>query len=180
MVKISKTKHVTKHGVVKKNPIRKSIQTMDGPAYFIKTEVEDKYGCWNDNYTISSGYYVIHDGKKHHVYKIDIGNDAMITEVSAYLTKVAMDMGEEPMFKIFKEGNKIVLSTDGFLCTDVADPSRSEMPYIIQEAAREFGAKMKPYDIWQYRTQLNKILKKYGYEAENYDSCMLHIYKVNQ
>jgi hypothetical protein len=46
------------------------IDTVAGKALFIKTEIEDKYGRWNDDYWTREGYYVIHRGKKHHVYKV--------------------------------------------------------------------------------------------------------------
>jgi hypothetical protein len=45
-----------------------SIKTVKGKATFVKTEVEDKFGRWNDKYRTKDGYYVIHEGKKHHVY----------------------------------------------------------------------------------------------------------------
>lgn len=49
---------------------KKTINTGAGIAEFVKTEKEDKYGRWNDNYWIRDGYWVIHEGKKHHVYKL--------------------------------------------------------------------------------------------------------------
>lgn len=49
---------------------RKTIDTVQGTAYFVKTEKEDKSGRWNDDYETRHGYYVIHEGKKHHVYKV--------------------------------------------------------------------------------------------------------------
>ncbi len=47
------------------------IDTAEGRAKFIKTEVEDKDGKWNDNYQTKDGYYLIHQGDKHHVYKLE-------------------------------------------------------------------------------------------------------------
>jgi len=46
------------------------IDTVAGKALFIRTEKEDKFGRWNDNYYMRDGYWVIHQGKKHHVYKV--------------------------------------------------------------------------------------------------------------
>ena len=50
--------------------VENTINTCQGIAQFIRTEVEDKDGKWNDNYYTRDGYYVIHEGKKHHVYKV--------------------------------------------------------------------------------------------------------------
>jgi hypothetical protein len=56
------------------------IQVAGGNAYFVKTEVEDAKGKWNDNYYVKDGYYVIHQGKRHHVYKLS----KMIDETGYY------------------------------------------------------------------------------------------------
>jgi len=50
--------------------VKPYIDTMDGRAQYMKTEVENAYGNWNDNYYISRGEYVIHEGQKHHVYVV--------------------------------------------------------------------------------------------------------------
>ena len=47
-----------------------TINVAGGEAKFVKTEVEDSQGNWNDNYNVRDGYYVIHQGAKHHVYKL--------------------------------------------------------------------------------------------------------------
>jgi hypothetical protein len=44
------------------------IDTVGGRAKYIYTEVEDKSGKWNDDYWTRDGYWVIHDGKQHHIY----------------------------------------------------------------------------------------------------------------
>lgn len=49
---------------------QKTIRVAGGVAKFVKTEVEDKHGHWNDNYWTRNGYWVLHEGKKHHVYKM--------------------------------------------------------------------------------------------------------------
>ena len=46
------------------------IDTIAGKALFIRTEKEDKFGRWNDRYYTKEGYWVIHRGKKHDVYKV--------------------------------------------------------------------------------------------------------------
>jgi hypothetical protein len=46
------------------------IDTVAGKALFVRTEKEDEFGRWNDNYFTKDGYWVIHQGKKHHVYKV--------------------------------------------------------------------------------------------------------------
>jgi len=49
-----------------------TIDTVAGVATYVKTEVEDRYGRWNDDYWTRDGYYVIHEGKRHHVYKVPV------------------------------------------------------------------------------------------------------------
>jgi len=49
---------------------KQTINTFRGVAKYIRTEFEDLNGKWNDNYYISDGYFVIHDGLLHHVYKV--------------------------------------------------------------------------------------------------------------
>ena len=50
--------------------IKPTIRTVAGEAEYIGTEIEDKRGRWNDNYSTRDGYYVIHHGDKHHVYSV--------------------------------------------------------------------------------------------------------------
>ena len=47
---------------------KKSIDTFKGKAYFLKTCTENKYGNWDQHWSMSAGEFVIHEGKKHHVY----------------------------------------------------------------------------------------------------------------
>jgi hypothetical protein len=47
-----------------------SIDTVAGKAFFIKTATEDKYGRWDDDYWTKDGYWVIHRGKQHDIYKV--------------------------------------------------------------------------------------------------------------
>jgi len=49
---------------------KKYIDTARGRAYFLKTITEDKYGRWDDHWSTLAGEFVIHEGKKHHVYVI--------------------------------------------------------------------------------------------------------------
>ena len=46
------------------------IDTIRGRALYIRTEEEDAHGRWNDNYYTRDGYYVIHEGRLHHVYQV--------------------------------------------------------------------------------------------------------------
>ena len=48
----------------------KTIQTVQGKAEYVKTETEDQNGRWNDNYYVRDGYYVIHRGSEHDIYRI--------------------------------------------------------------------------------------------------------------
>lgn len=36
---------------------------------YVCTEIENDDGIWNDDYPVSKGYWVIHEGFMHHVYK---------------------------------------------------------------------------------------------------------------
>jgi predicted transcriptional regulator len=47
-----------------------TIQTMDGMAHYVGTEIEHN-GRWNQSYVVSAGEYVIHDGTNHHIYIIN-------------------------------------------------------------------------------------------------------------
>lgn len=47
-----------------------TIDTMHGKAKYVRTEFEDAEGNFYDDYFSSDGYYLIHDGNKHHVYKV--------------------------------------------------------------------------------------------------------------
>ena len=47
-----------------------SINTVQGKAFYVRTEVEDKEERWNDSYSTQDGYYVIHEGKEHHIYQV--------------------------------------------------------------------------------------------------------------
>ena len=49
---------------------RKSIRTVEGEAFYVKTEYEDRSGNWNDNYSVKDGYYVVHEDIAHHIYKV--------------------------------------------------------------------------------------------------------------
>jgi len=49
--------------------IKTSIEIMGGTAKYVKTEIEDSKGRWNDNYYVKDGYYVLHQGSYHHIYK---------------------------------------------------------------------------------------------------------------
>ena len=98
----------------------------------------------------------------------------MISDVSNFLNKICKKMGVECLFKFYKEKDKIFLSTDGFLCTDLSDPYRSEIPYLLKE---DFGGEKIHYNSYMYREEFDKILKKYGYGSENYDSCTIVIFK---
>lgn len=45
-----------------------TINTAWGEALYHHTEVEDATERWNDNWYISSGEFVIHEGINHHVF----------------------------------------------------------------------------------------------------------------
>jgi hypothetical protein len=47
---------------------KQSIGTADGLKRYFGTEVEDKFGDWDDHYAIRDGFWVVHVGKYHHIY----------------------------------------------------------------------------------------------------------------
>lgn len=47
---------------------KESIGTADGEMFYYATEIEDKNGNWNQDYTIKDGFWLIHEGKYHHIY----------------------------------------------------------------------------------------------------------------
>jgi len=47
-----------------------AINVAGGVADYIKTETEDARGRWNDNYYVKDGFYVIHKGSEHYIYKL--------------------------------------------------------------------------------------------------------------
>ena len=51
-----------------KNKIGTHINTIMGPASYLHTEVEDKYGRWNQSWATIRGEFVIHRGDEHDVY----------------------------------------------------------------------------------------------------------------
>ena len=55
-----------------------SIQTSAGEAYFVRTEHENEAGRWKDDYWTRDGYYVIHRGKQHHIYKVKPGKPYVV------------------------------------------------------------------------------------------------------
>jgi hypothetical protein len=50
--------------------VKKSIRTVRGLASYVGTEVEDKFGRWNQDYFTRDGFWLIHEGKKHHIYQV--------------------------------------------------------------------------------------------------------------
>lgn len=50
--------------------VKPTINTFDGKAYYIGTEIENKYGKWDDSWYSGAGEFVTHHGKLHHVYVV--------------------------------------------------------------------------------------------------------------
>lgn len=76
----------------------KTIRTVAGKAKFVKTEVEDAQGNWNNNYWSYDGYYVIHEGKKHHVYKVDTR--------PKWTRLKGLDFDKQ--YRVWSKGNKLI------------------------------------------------------------------------
>ena len=71
MPKRSRLKYKSRQTIKTRLPnVKPSIDTACGRAFFVKTEVEDSLGRWNQDYSTSDGYHVIHAGDRHHVYKV--------------------------------------------------------------------------------------------------------------
>ena len=51
--------------------MEQTINTIQGVANYVATEVEDANGNWNDNYNTTDGYWVVHNGNEHYIYKVD-------------------------------------------------------------------------------------------------------------
>ena len=47
-----------------------SIGTVSGEAFYFCTEIEEEGGEWDDGYWVNDGFWVIHDGTHHRVYKV--------------------------------------------------------------------------------------------------------------
>lgn len=51
------------------------INTVGGKAKFVETRVEDENENWDSTgLTTSNGFWVIHEGKEHHVYEVEDDN----------------------------------------------------------------------------------------------------------
>jgi hypothetical protein len=53
------------------NKGKPTISTANGIARLYTVELEDEMGKWNDRYATKDGFYVLHEGKKHIVYKLE-------------------------------------------------------------------------------------------------------------
>jgi len=49
--------------------VKPYISTARGKAFYSHTEIENEYGGWDQHWATIAGEFVIHEGKKHHVYK---------------------------------------------------------------------------------------------------------------
>lgn len=87
------------HSYVKGGKEKTSISTVDGPAHYIKTEVEDSDGRWNDDYYVADGFYVLHDGIEHHVYQV-IDTSSELASTLAYLMDPEQTEDEEARAKL--------------------------------------------------------------------------------
>jgi len=106
----------TKVEATKKKPTKKITESLEpsqyiyaggGKAKFVKTVKEDKDGNWKDDYYANDGYYVIHRGPLHDVYKLEKGSkiddepadESVIEEADMIyaekLTRVMRDKGTD-------------------------------------------------------------------------------------
>ena len=50
---------------------KQTIQTVQGIADFVRTDIEDKNENWRGmNLTTKDGFYILHEGQEHHIYKV--------------------------------------------------------------------------------------------------------------
>jgi hypothetical protein len=54
-----------------KNKMKKTIKTIQGEAEFVRTDIEDENEKWEGmNLSTKDGFYILHEGKKHHIYQV--------------------------------------------------------------------------------------------------------------
>jgi len=87
--------------------VKPYIDTIRGKAYFIKTITEDKYGDWDDHWATIRGEFVIHEGKKHHVYKIDSMGGHTIFSQGVDLRTMTKPIESQVEEKLRKLGYKV-------------------------------------------------------------------------
>jgi predicted RNA-binding Zn-ribbon protein involved in translation (DUF1610 family) len=51
--------------------VKPYINTVLGRARYKETEVEDEYENWSNRYSTNRGEFVIHKGKRHHIYEVE-------------------------------------------------------------------------------------------------------------
>ena len=59
---------IVEHGKEVIEKMEQEILTAQGEADYSHTEEENEQGRWNDNWETTHGEYVIHQGRKHHIY----------------------------------------------------------------------------------------------------------------
>lgn len=51
--------------------MKKTIKTIQGEAEFVRTDIEDENEKWEGmNLSTKDGFYILHEGKKHHIYQV--------------------------------------------------------------------------------------------------------------
>jgi hypothetical protein len=69
MRRSSRLRHKTRQTIkTRLQGVPEFIDVIGGRAKFVCTEIEDSLGRWNDDYYTTDGYWVIHQGNRHHVY----------------------------------------------------------------------------------------------------------------
>ncbi len=48
------------------------INTVRGKGRYFGTEIENEQEQWDDSYTTKAGFWVIHNGTEHHIYKVSL------------------------------------------------------------------------------------------------------------
>ena len=102
----------------------------------------------------------------------------MIKKIKGFVNKLSRKYGEKMMYRIDKFSNtEIRLATDGLLYTLIFDPSQSEMPYLMKEAAEEFGVEAPKVDVWKEQTNLSILCSKNRWFLEPRGGGVLGIYR---
>ena len=99
-------------------------------------------------------------------------------KIRVFIRKLEKAQGDKAMYNIEKDNNKrIRLATDGWLYTKIFDPMMDETPYLMKDAAEEFGFKPPKMEFGREQKQFTNMLNKYGWDMEPEGAGVIIIYK---
>jgi hypothetical protein len=92
-------------------------------------------------------------------------NEMMII-IKNYLKKLKTQFDASAYVVEKDNENTIEIRTDGLMYDLIYNPSMSEMPYLMKEAAEEFNVKLPVYDAYQYQNKLFAMVESHGWNPE--------------